>query len=216
MEEKEKKYHIEGQYPPGIVNLPDKHYIVSGSQRIDCEEDTELSDVIWDQAPEEPEEDDSGSGSWRVPSSRDLSKFYTVTQFEGQWSCNCPGWNFKSTCSHVDDTILEMTTIYYDSESHFTENGKRVLVNKFKKLLKPVLKKYKIRKYNLSFKEATENFIVFEASIKVKKTFEEEDISNMYLDTKIDLFSFQGKEIEIEFNTNYTELIEEEESKISN
>ena len=49
--------------------------------------------------------------TWQVPSHKDPTKIYTVTQHvSGSWDCDCQGFHFRSKCSHVDGIKSEGDT----------------------------------------------------------------------------------------------------------
>jgi hypothetical protein len=87
-------------YPPGLIKLKGKKYIVPGWQEVLPE--TTLQDITW--VKPEVKKPKLERNTWEFKSSSSTS-IYKVTQVGDKISCNCPGYWVSKTreCKHIKE-----------------------------------------------------------------------------------------------------------------
>lgn len=93
---------IKSFLPPTIVETQNGRWAVAGSQWLPIPKTVTFEMVRAAWTPDRPKKEIKRfeSGSWKVKGSKGDS--YTVSNSNGQWDCNCPGFGFRRKCKHID------------------------------------------------------------------------------------------------------------------
>ena len=88
--------------PPSIIHLPNKSFLVSGTNWIEVPSDTKLSNIsqymVYESAGKNPT---SEALEFKVAGSR--GNTYRVRCSENTWSCTCTGFSFRGRCKHIEE-----------------------------------------------------------------------------------------------------------------
>lgn len=93
-------------FPPAIVNIGSKRYLVGGSHWQQVDDSFTLQDAakLWSRPKREPA---PKLQTFQVANSKGTGFYLVVVGPDGN-SCTCTGFGFRRTCKHITNVLAEL------------------------------------------------------------------------------------------------------------